>query len=256
MGFTIVLLGCLLVGARCGTANYNDFTSWHGECNIGHSQSPINIVTSNVALCGKTRFKVSMWNGTTTVNPALGAHSSLKSEYPSSVMTVVDSKGKLLQYLSQQYHLHEPSEHTINEERAGLELHIVHAINSDLFSDEMTYAVLGVLFKEVPDDSSERTIFDSVSFTAASFSVNLNATIGAAILNQNVFHYRGSLTTPECSEVVNWFVVQNLYPIRTSQLATIRAQINEGEPNSRPVQDLNQRTVYYITPTCNQDFTF
>jgi carbonic anhydrase len=83
-------------------------------CNHCHSQSPINLITSNVVLCGNSRFRLNMWDGVTTVRPGPGQHSSLKSEYPSSVMTIVDSTGKLLEYISLQYHIHSPSEHTIN----------------------------------------------------------------------------------------------------------------------------------------------
>lgn len=165
----------------------------------------------------------------------------MKSDYPSSVMTIADSTGKLLQYISLQYHLHSPSEHTINGEHTDLELHIVHSINSDLFSDKMTLAVMGLLFKTVAENSTDPTIFDQMDFTAGTFAVNLNTTVGQYVQNENVFHYKGSLTTPECSEIVNWFVVQKIYPIRPSQLAAIQAQLNDAESNSRPVQDLNQR---------------
>jgi carbonic anhydrase len=37
--------------------------------------------------------------------------------------------------MSKQYHLHTPSEHQINGIAADLELHIVHALNSDIFKN-------------------------------------------------------------------------------------------------------------------------
>ncbi|MBS1889802.1 MAG: carbonic anhydrase family protein [Actinobacteria bacterium] len=95
-----------------------------------------------------------------------------------------------------------------------------------------------------------------MDFTAGSFVVNFNTTVGRYLQDENVFHYRGSLTTPSCSEIVNWFVVQKVFPIRPSQLQAIKLQLNDDEPNSRPVQDLNQRSIFYITPSCNLDFTF
>jgi carbonic anhydrase len=60
----------------------------------------------------------------------------------------------------------------------------------------MTLAVVGIIFGLVDENSTIDTIFDHVDFTVDSLAVNLNTTVGSAIQNQNVFHYRGSLTTP------------------------------------------------------------
>lgn len=153
--WTVLIVLCSVATlATSNSADYTNFAEWGGDCNIGHSQSPVNLVSSGALVCGRSRFRINMWNGTTTVRPGLGHHSSLKSEYPSSILTIVDSTGKLLQYISLQYHLHTPSEHTINGARMDLELHVVHSINSDLFSDDMKLAVVGLLFTQVDENST------------------------------------------------------------------------------------------------------
>jgi hypothetical protein len=90
MDFRLILTYLLIAIVLTNTADYSNLQDWSGQCNQGHSQSPINFITSDVVLCGNSRFRLSMWNGTTTIRPGLGSHSSLKSGYPSSVMTIVD----------------------------------------------------------------------------------------------------------------------------------------------------------------------
>lgn len=103
----------------------------------------------------------------------------------------------------------------------------MHTLNDDLFVDSMTLAVLGIMFKLVEESSTEPTLFDKLDFTASTLPINLNTTLGPYLQNENVFHYRGSLTTPECDEIVNWFVLQKALPIRPSSLEAIQKKLND-----------------------------
>jgi carbonic anhydrase len=38
------------------------------------------------------------------------------------------------------------------------------------------------------------------------------------INNKMIYYYQGSLTTPPCSETVNWFVLTDYFPISTKNL--------------------------------------
>lgn len=40
------------------------------------------------------------------------------------------------------------------------------------------------------------------------------------------YHYRGSTTTPPCTESVDWFVYRQPLPIKTSNYEAIKAKIN------------------------------
>ena len=61
------------------------------------------------------------------------------------------------------------------------------------------------------------------------------------------FYYKGSLTTPECNEVVSWIVMEEPIFISSTQLATLRSLTEKnGSPmvdNFRPVQPLNGRVI-------------
>ncbi|KAL4101413.1 hypothetical protein PRIC1_005165 [Phytophthora ramorum] len=63
-----------------------------------------------------------------------------------------------------------------------------------------------------------------------------------------LYNYPGSLTTPGCDEIVDWWVVEK--PVKVSAKDLTRIRDNQGEvhatdasDNARPVQPLNDRTV-------------
>ena len=62
------------------------------------------------------------------------------------------------------------------------------------------------------------------------------------------YRYSGSLTTPACDEVVEWFVIDSpVLSISDDQLLSFQSvEDNRGYPmltNARPIQEINFRTV-------------
>mmetsp|Transcript_40987 Transcript_40987/g.30149 ORF Transcript_40987/g.30149 Transcript_40987/m.30149 type:complete len:152 (+) Transcript_40987:198-653(+) len=117
----------------------------------------------------------------------------------------IDGKGPY-RYHADHFHFHSPAEHTLNGERYDMELHIVHELvdGPDFANYHEKFCVLGLLFQ--------------ISDTNHPFVEQLNASdienIEHADFNllfeneakPKFFHYKGSLTTPPCTDVVNWFV--------------------------------------------------
>ena len=54
------------------------------------------------------------------------------------------------------------------------------------------------------------------------------------------YNYSGSLTTPPCSEGVNWMVLKNPVEVSAKQVAAFMSVIHR---NVRPVQPLNGREI-------------
>jgi len=127
-----------------------------------------------------------------------------------------------------------------------LELHIVHA-NTD---GSGKLAVSGLLFKVEPLLLTD--IFDKLNLIPDS-SQHL-FTFPWYLKNKLTYHYQGSLTTPPCSEIMDWFVYTEIFPISKKNFDHLRKAINEGHSNSRSFQGLNGRQPVIVGGFCNLSF--
>jgi carbonic anhydrase len=134
-----------------------------------------------------------------------------------------------------QFHFHRPSEEQIDGKPMAMVAHFVHK------SAEGKLAVLGVLLNEGKDNEAIKTIWDNapksqgpeVVFDKIKF--NPGALVPAALTH---YSYEGSLTTPPCTEGVNFYILKT--PVDIS-----KAQVNAFpfKRNARPVQPLNGRKI-------------
>jgi carbonic anhydrase len=148
-------------------------------------------------------------------------------------------------YELQQFHFHAPSEHTVNGVRYDAELHLVH--NNSVGET----VVIGVLLSS---SSAGLPIFDTIMANSprspgeVEVSVDVNA-LDLLPVGGGAYRYAGSLTTPACTEGVQWFLLANPVPITPNALAALHSLIGlfpnyGGYPNNnRPIADENDRTV-------------
>ena len=71
--------------------------------------------------------------------------------------------------------------------------------------------------------------------TVSDVSINAGAVLPP---DGRYHHYKGSLTTPPCSEGVRWFVLSQPISMSAAQIEKFEAA---AAPNARPVQPLNSR---------------
>lgn len=71
-------------------------------------------------------------------------------------------------------------------------------------------------------------------------------------VNQIFYHYKGSLTTPTCEEVVNWFVLKEIQKCNQDQFDTITSMIKD---NYRYTKNLNDRKVYLTAKPLKEQVT-
>ncbi|KAK6317556.1 hypothetical protein J4Q44_G00129560 [Coregonus suidteri] len=169
-------------------------------------------------------------------------------------------------YKAVQFHLHwgknggPGSEHTIDGEQYPMELHIVHMKQQhsnlgDALKDPSGVAVLGFFYEE---SLSANRKYDPIVKALQSISTTGTQTsLSAVSLEQlippqqnltNYYRYKGSLTTPNCTESVVWTVFEKPIPLSRDQLRVFSdLQFKDGKNmvgTFRPVQPLNGRVVY------------
>ena len=135
-----------------------------------------------------------------------------------------------------QFHFHAPSEHTIDGEAAPLEIHFVH---QDPNSGNL--AVVGILLTESANDNDAyAAIFDHLPAQVGEPEATGEPLSIAALLPEAraYYTYQGSLTTPPCSEIVRWLLLDDPVALSAQQIAAYRA-IYDG--NARPVQARGKR---------------
>ena len=221
-----------------GPTNWATLTPVYALCGEGKSQSPINIDKASV----KGNANWSFDYKTTSLRIAHNEHMDDILDNGHTIQVTVDEgstftfSGKT--YSLKQFHFHTPSEHTIDGKNLPLEMHMVHQ------SDDKALAVVSILFEEgkVPNENIAKIVANLPGAKGESKHItdaNLDLQVHLPKDNQ-AYHYIGSLTTPPCSEDVQWLVLRETKKVTVDQVAAFASKIG---PNNRPVQGLNDRTV-------------
>ncbi len=151
------------------------------------------------------------------------------------------SNGLFNDFTLGQFHFHANSEHQIDGTYAPLEAHFVCC---SIWENK--YIVISVLFEVgassdflaqflVHLSSSENQPYVNESLTYQPFNLLPG--------NRGQYRYSGTLTTPPCSEVVTWIVMENKVQARTAQINAFK---NIMGSNFRPIQGTNGRTIDYV----------
>lgn len=141
-----------------------------------------------------------------------------------------------------QFHFHAPSEHTVAGEAAPMEIHFVH---KDRNSNNL--AVVGVLLNEgdVENEAYAPIIDNMPAEIGAPDAVGEDIALGELLPeSRGYFTYQGSLTTPPCSEVVRWLLLDAPVALSAKQIAAYRA-LYDG--NARPLQSLGARDLLHTS---------
>nr|XP_054923197.1 carbonic anhydrase 2-like [Dermacentor andersoni] len=242
----------------------------------GSFQSPINI-TTNATIFDSSLGPVKYTNYSEPMGNAVfenNGHTVTLTPAKASKATV-SIDGLPSTYNFKQLHFHwgdkstEGSEHHVDGKSYAMEMHLVH-INTEYGSAREAYKhpdgllVVGVLFKV---DGRENWALRSVVTALRQMNKraarrvrvrHLASLVDLLPLNPSLSYlYRGSLTTPPCSEAVIWAVLKNEEKIGESQLEVFRhleAERNRQNRtvhlvnNLRPSMPLNGRHVYRNFP--------
>ncbi|MCU7865592.1 MAG: carbonic anhydrase family protein, partial [Candidatus Thiodiazotropha sp. (ex Lucinoma borealis)] len=104
-------------------------------------------------------------------------------------------------------------------------------------------AVVGVLLQRDNKNPILEKVLDNVSGSINKINLAQGVTINATELlpsDHQVFHYSGSLTTPPCSENVNWFVMKTPVEVSDAQVILFEKLIGK---NARPLHAMHWRSM-------------
>lgn len=278
-----VLLFALLIGGPIGGGvsghrfGYSkpDQRRWskaHQSC-AGKHQSPIAISSSRavplympaIELVGYNNLlpgPITVHNNGHSVSLAIPKTDPTKGKHPYIF------GGKLQnEYELEGLHFHwgdknnRGAEHVLNDIRYPLEMHIIHrnkkyknVAEALGYSDGLT--VLGFFYQVTEQDSPEinslvRSFGQIIDYDQ---SIQLNHTFTLQSLIDGIdmtrfYTYKGSLTTPPCSEAVTWVVFPDLLELSVNQMKRFRTLDTgiHGSPmvdNYRALQPIGNRRVF------------
>ncbi|KAM6052304.1 carbonic anhydrase 15-like isoform 2-T2 [Chlamydotis macqueenii] len=258
---------------KCGPSHWKELKATCG----GDKQSPVNIDRrrlqrdgglGDILFEGYDQAPPGKWRLT---NDGHTVMLSLASESASEHITI-SSGGLPGRYRALQLHFHwgspagNGSEHTLDGQQLPMELHIVHMnVKYRTLAEAKGHpnglAVLGFFFQvsEIPNTNYNTIVAGLRNVSHAGDSVDLASTFRLSTLLPHAgrlsgyYRYQGSLTTPDCSEVVIWTVFEEPVEIGREQLQAFVSTLHfpatgstllKMTDNFRPPQPLRSRRVF------------
>lgn len=238
---SLAIVGMLATSSAlaAGTTNWaysgNEGPEYWGElspefslCATGKNQSPINLTAMIEG--DLPELKVSYKAGG---NEVLNNGHTIQVNYaPGSTISVEGRSFEL-----KQFHFHSPSENTIEGKYYPMEAHFVHA------DKDGNLAVIAVMYELGKHNDELEKAWAKMPMQEGQ-KATLEKTVDASALlphDNDYYRFNGSLTTPPCSEGVNWFVMKFYDTASKEQIEKFVHTMHHA--NNRPVQPVNARVV-------------
>jgi len=213
-----------------GPEHWGDLCADFAACKNGKEQAPLDITNPQVEHLPAIHFAYHP----VPLNLIDNGHSIQQNFAPGNGNTMT-ADGK--KYEMQQFHFHHPSEEAIDGKHYDMVAHFVHA------SKDGHYAVIGVLIKEGKPNSLVTTLWENLPAEKEkahkSDVVEVNA-IQLIPAKRSYYIYKGSLTTPPCTEGITFYILDTPMELSKEQIAKFAAIYPD---NARPDQPLNGRTI-------------
>ncbi len=220
--------------------------TWCGVCNNAaerHYQAPINIPESapDPAL---PEIKFTGYD-----QPTSALKTTLHTPYNLKLYATAGSNSieipNLGKFVLDEFHFHRPSEEAVNNHRYAMVIHFVHkkagcvtgtcAVVIGVLVDEgqpaaKTSETLKVLFQRFPPPES-----------TGGPPIKLEGLLPDDYQNAGYYTYTGSLTTPPCTEGIEFYILKT--PVKFSAAELEEFARRYPSPNARDIQELNGRPV-------------
>jgi carbonic anhydrase len=204
-------------------------SSWAGLCRSGRMQAPIDISASErLPVDGlKVAYQASVLD---VINDCNQYRILLK--FPDNYWLTVGKKP----YNLTELHFREPGENAVRGKQPRMSIQFVH------FSPEGVFLVIEVPVVAGQENSVVKAVWQHIPDRGKENRVEGIKINPADLLpsDRSFYRFPGSLTTPDCNEVVNWYVMKA--PIELSE-SQIQEYARHYHDTARPLQPLNGRPV-------------
>jgi carbonic anhydrase len=209
-------------------AHWGMRSSAYMACEAGSHQSPINLLMPRQT---QKQERLAFQYQSSLVRALDNGH-TIQVNVPSGNELHINDKT----YFLSQFHFHDPSEHHVDGRIYPMEIHLVH-------QDQKGHVVvIGVLIETGLPNQSLAELWTMLPKKAgeqgSEHPFNPQDLIPP---NSHYFSYHGSLTTPPCTEGVQWIVLRDPIAMSAHQIAQFVSIIGR---NARPVQPLHGRRVH------------
>lgn len=205
----------------------------YAQCGRGARQSPIDLpVVAGPEVARTPPAEMQVFHHAHSLEVANNGHTVTVTYDDGDHLALGETVYPLVQY-----HFHAPSEHTFAGQHFPGELHLVHrAANGKL-------AVVGVMLEIGSHNAALDVVVGHLPLTVGTSEhanrvpVDIDTLLPAS---RQAFRYAGSLTTPPCTEGVEWLVLRTPVGIDPHQLQSLAAVLHH---NNRETQALHGRAV-------------
>lgn len=198
----------------------------NAACSSGHEQAPVDIPVRSLALSGDVSLA---W--ATEPSSIVNDGRIMQVNFGGKSQTTISGQ----KYTLKAVQFHSPSEHHVSGFGYPMEVQFIHESASGQIAIVAALVEIGA---NNPDISSVISVMPAKANSPAVEGPALNL---MAIIPQEsaVYRYRGSLTTPPCSEHVVWSILEKPIQFSSEQVSAFRKVLPS---NARPIQPLGLRT--------------
>lgn len=210
-----------------GPSHWGTLDPAYAACIEGSAQSPIDLADAE----RRQLARIDIAYAQCPVSLVNNGHTVQALVVPGAGIALA---GKV--YELKQFHFHHGSEHTVAGRRLPMEMHLVHEAEGGAL------AVIGVFLAEGEPNPALAALWRHLPTTSGPPTVVPGTVDLAALLprRRTTWRYTGSLTTPPCTEGVEWLVMTEPVAVSAAHIAAFAALF----PNSyRPVQPLGDRVL-------------
>jgi carbonic anhydrase len=194
-------------------------------CITGHHQSPVNIIRAQTVGMDH-QYDITLAEDVQTMAHVIDSGHAIEVRPDNGGNIMLNGE----KFILTQIIFHGKSEHTIDGKRYDMEAHLVHQN-----PETKQLAVVALFFEAGEKNTLLDKVLDNIG---GEISIDPQDLLPAD--SAHYYHYIGSLTTPPCSENVQWYLLKEPAQASKEQIEAFRKYYVDNE---RPVQELYDREV-------------